>query len=147
MQDVIQREIIIRATKERIYDSIAKPELVVLWFPETLEGDYMVGEQTIFGFGEHGKTSVYIADAKPYEYFSYRWVPGSQHFVGDVLSVANTLVEFRIEELADNCCKVTLTESGFSHLPREFMEASFQQNSGGWEFMIARLGDYFTANK
>jgi uncharacterized protein YndB with AHSA1/START domain len=70
MQNVIHREISIQATKERIYDAIANPEQVVLWFPETLEGDYKVGEQPIFGFGEHGRTQIFIVDARPYEYFA-----------------------------------------------------------------------------
>jgi uncharacterized protein YndB with AHSA1/START domain len=145
MQNVIKREIIIEAPKEKIYDAIANPEKVVLWFPETLEGIYSVGEQPIFGFGEHGRNQVYIVDAKPHDYFAYRWVPGGNHFIGDVLSVQTTLVEFRIEELNDNSCKVILTESGFAELPAEIMEDSFKQNSGGWDFMLGRLVKYFEA--
>jgi uncharacterized protein YndB with AHSA1/START domain len=145
MQNVIKREIIIEAPKEKIYDAIANPEKVVLWFPETLEGNYSVGEQPIFGFGEHGRNQVYIVDAKPHDYFAYRWVPGGNHFIGDVLSVQTTLVEFRIEELNDNSCKVILTESGFAELPAEIMEDSFKQNSGGWDFMLGRLVKYFEA--
>jgi len=144
MQDIIQREILIKATKERIFDAITNPEQVVLWFPDTVEGIYKVGEQPIFGFGEHGKNQLYIVEARPYEYFAYRWVPGSNHFLGDVLTVPNTLVEFRIEELKEGSCKVTLTESGFAKLPIEVAKESFNQNSGGWDFMLGRLVKYFT---
>ena len=143
MQDIIQREIIIKATKDRIYNAIASPEQVVLWFPETLEGNYKVGEQPIFGFGEHGRNQVYIVAARPYEYFAYRWVPGANHFLGDVLSVPNTLVEFRIQEESEGLCKVTLTESGFEKLPIEVKEEAFKQNTGGWDFMLNRLVKYF----
>ncbi len=145
MQDVIKREITIHASQRRVYDAIATPEQVVKWFPETLEGSYTVGEQPIFGFGDHGKTQVYIADARPHEYFAYRWVPGSNHYLGDVLTVRNTLVEFRIEALSEGSCKVTLTESGFAELPAEVMEDSFKQNSGGWDFMLDRLLKRFEA--
>jgi uncharacterized protein YndB with AHSA1/START domain len=145
MQNVIKREIIIKATKQRIYDAIARPEQVVLWFPETLEGSYKVGEQPIFGFGEHGRNQVYIVDARPHEYFAYRWVPGGNHFLGDVLSVPNTLVEFRIKEQGVDTCKVMLTESGFAELPIEIMEEAFKKNSGGWDFMLGRLVKYFEA--
>lgn len=139
MQNVIKREIIIKATQERLYQAIADPKQVVNWFPETLEGDYSVGQQPIFGFGEHGKSQVYVADAKPHHYFAYRWVPGANHYLGDVLSVPNTLVEFRIDALGENSCKVTLTESGFEGLPVEMMREAFKQNSGGWDFMLDRL--------
>jgi len=143
MQNIIKREITIKASKERIYDAIARPEQVIQWFPETLEGRYEVGEQPIFGFGEHGRNQLYVVAARPHDYFAYRWVPGGNHFLGDVLSVPNTLVEFRIEEQADRSCKVILTESGFAALPKELMEIAFQQNSGGWDFMLGRLVHYF----
>jgi uncharacterized protein YndB with AHSA1/START domain len=143
MQNAIEREITINASKERIYEAIANPEQVTKWFPETLEGSYEVGEQPIFGFGEHGKNQICLIAAQPHEYFAYRWVPGASHYLGDVLKVPNTLVEFRITEQADGMCKVTLTESGFASLPKELMESAFNQNSGGWDFMLGRLEKYF----
>ncbi len=146
MQNVIRREITISAPAERVYAAIADPEKVVRWFPETLEGEYSVGKQPVFGFGEHGRNQVYIVDARPHEYFAYRWVPGANHFLGDVLSVKTTLVEFRIEEQPDDTCKVTLTESGFAELPKEIMEDAFRQNSGGWDFMLGRLVKLFAGD-
>jgi len=146
MQDIIQREILIKATQQRIYAAITNPEQVVKWFPETLEGDYQPGSQPIFGFGEHGKNQLLVVAAEPHEYFAYRWVPGANHFLGDVQSVPNTLVEFRITEESDQFCKVTLTESGFAALPADMMEDSFKQNSGGWEFMLGRLGQLFSSS-
>lgn len=144
MQNTIQREITINASRERVYEAISSPEKVVLWFPETIEGSYTKGEQPIFGFGEHGKNQVCIVDAVPVEYFAFRWVPGGNHFIGDVLSVATTLVEFRISEERDGVCKVLLTETGFASLPEEIAESSFKQNSGGWDFMLGRLESYFS---
>lgn len=143
MQDVIKREITIISSKERVYDAIADPKQVTKWFPETLEGAYEVGEQPIFGFGDHGRNQVCVIAAQPHEYFAYRWVPGANNYLGDVLSVPNTLVEFRIKEQANGSCKVMLTESGFTDLPTDYMEAAFKQNSGGWEFMLGRLEKCF----
>ncbi len=143
MQNSIQREITIHASRQRIYEAISSPEKVVLWFPETIEGKYAAGEQPVFGFGDHGKNQVYIVEAIPVEYFAFRWVPGGNHFIGDVLSVATTLVEFRISEEQEGSCKVSLTETGFASLPQEIAEASFKQNSGGWDFMLGRLESYF----
>lgn len=144
MQNVIQRELTINASQQRIYNAIAMPEQVVKWFPDKLEGKYQLGEQAIFSFDGHGESSVYIEAASPFSYFAYRWVPGSTNFVGDVLTVATTLVEFHIEEMAPGRCKVTLTETGFAGLPSEIAAASLQENSGGWDFMLARLTQYFS---
>ena len=71
--------------KERIYEAISTPEEVTKWFPETLEGNYKVGEQPIFGLGDHSKNQICIIAAKPYEYLAFRWVPGAHHYLGDVL--------------------------------------------------------------
>lgn len=143
MQNTIKREIVVKAPKEKVYNAIADPEQVTQWFPATVEGLYKVGEQPILGFGEHGRTQIYITAAEPNDYFAYRWVPGANHYLGDVLSVPNTLVEFRIEDNGDGSCKVTLTESGFEGLPAEVMEAALKQNTGGWEFMLGRLVQLF----
>ena len=61
---------------------------------------------------------MYVVEAKPYEYFAYRWIPGGSDFVGDIRTVSNTLVEFTIQE-NDGVCKVTLSESGFASLPED----------------------------
>lgn len=143
MQNVIRREITINASKQKVYDAIANPDLVIKWFPNEIEGEYAVGQRPIFVFTDHGKNQLYIVDAKPYEYFAYRWIPGDIQFLGDVLEEGNTLVEFTIQEKSDGSCVVTLTETGFAHLPAEVAESSFNQNSGGWDFMLGRLETYF----
>ena len=140
MQDVIIREIIVKATKERVYKAITDPKEIITWFPDAIEGGTLeVDQRPIFIFenGEH-KSQTYIEAARPFEYFAYRWVPGSTGFIGDVLAVSNTLVEFLIEEL-EGGTKVTVKESGFASLPAEVAEECFNQNSGGWEYMMDRL--------
>lgn len=144
MQNEIKREIEIKASKEAIYEAIANPEKVVKWFPETLEGEYKVGHQPIFGFGEHGKNQILVIEAAPHEYFAYRWVPGASHYLGDINKTTSTLVEFHISQINESLCKVTLTESGFAKLPDEVREKAFKQNSGGWDFMLDRLQKYLS---
>ncbi len=144
MQDIIEREILVHATQKSIYQAITDPEKLIKWFPETVEGDCQPGCHPIFGFGEHGKNQLYIVAAEPHDYFAYRWVPGANHFLGDVQGVPNTLVEFRITKESEQSCKVTLTESGFAALPTEMMADAFKQNSGGWEYMLNRLGQLFS---
>ncbi|HEX5794028.1 MAG TPA: SRPBCC domain-containing protein [Rheinheimera sp.] len=145
MQNIIQRELTINATAERIYNAIAMPEQVVKWFPDKVEGDYQVGGQPVFSFGTEHQSSVYIEAANPHHYFAYRWVPGGNNFTGDVLSVPNTLVEFRITELAPGRCQVSLTETGFADLPAEIAASSLKQNTNGWDFMLGRLQQFFSA--
>ncbi len=140
MQDVITREITVKASKERVYKAITDPKEIVTWFPDVVEGGTLeVGQRPIFVFtNEKHRTQIFVEAARPFEYFAYRWVPGSTGIIGDVLEVPNTLVEFYIEAL-DSGTKVTLKESGFASLPAEIAQASFRDNSGGWEYMMDRL--------
>lgn len=138
MQDTIVREISVKADKERVYKAITDPKELIRWFPDAIEGTLEVGQRPILNFGEHGKNQIYVVAAKPFDYFAYRWIPGSANYIGDVLAVPNTLVEFHIEELGDET-KVIVKESGFASLKSEVAAESFKQNSGGWEYMMKRL--------
>ncbi|MDB5176226.1 MAG: Aha1 domain superfamily [Candidatus Saccharibacteria bacterium] len=142
MQDSIQREITIKAPKERVYEAITDPAQIITWFPDSIDGGLSKGDKPFLHFGEHDKTQIYVVAAQPHDYFSYRWVPGGNTFDGDIASVPTTLVEFRITE-TDGGSVVTLTESGFASLPADIIEASFKQNSGGWDFMMERLEKKF----
>ncbi len=143
MQDIITREVVINAGVEAVCAAIADTDKVVEWFPDEIEGTYAVGEQPVFVFEGHGKYTVAVVDAKPYDYFAFRWVPGATGHLGDLTNVTTTLVEFRLEE-RDDVTTVTLTESGFASQPAETGGSAFKQNSGGWEFMLARLEKVFT---
>lgn len=142
MQDQIQREIIINASKERVYAAITSPNQLTQWFPDRIEGTISEGEHPLFVFEGHGKAQVFIEAMQPYAYFAYRWIPGGSDFLGDVRTVPHTLVEFKIEEVGQSC-KLILTESGFATLPSDVAEKKYTQNDGGWTFMIGRLDAYF----
>ena len=144
MQDKIEREIIIKAPKEQVYEAMTNAEQITSWFPDAVEGTIDTGEQPIFVFNGHGKAQTYIETMQPHDYFAYRWIPGGSDFVGDARTVPNTLVEFHIKE-ADGISKVTMTESGFAKLPSLVAQKSFDMNSGGWEFMCARLEKKFAS--
>ncbi len=143
MQDKIEKIITIKATKEQVYEAIADPTKITSWFPDNIEGKLDKGEQPILSFGKQGKTKILVIATKPYDYFAYRWVPGANHFTGDVRDTKTTLVEFKLTE-TNGVCTLTLTETGFSKLPTEIAKTSFQQNTSGWSFMLGRLEKNFS---
>jgi uncharacterized protein YndB with AHSA1/START domain len=142
MQDSITKEIIVKAKKEQVYEAITSPEKIIKWFPDAIEGILEEGQQPILIFDHDGtlyRSRIHVESAKPFEYFSYRWVPGGNGKESDdTLTVPTTLVEFFIEEFEDGS-KITVKESGFSSLPIEIAEQSLNQNSGGWDYMTGRL--------
>ncbi len=143
MQDTIERQINIKATKQQVYEAIADPSKITSWFPDGIEGSLDEGEQPILDFGEHGKTQILVVATKPHDYFAYRWVPGANHYIGDVEKTDTTLVEFKLAE-ENGATTLTVIESGFSKLPVELAEPSYKQNSGGWGYMLGRLEKEFS---
>ncbi len=145
MRDTIEREIVIRATKERVFKAISDPAQIVRWFFDRIEGDIAPGTTPVIEFEGHGKYQIYVEAVDPFDYFAYRWVPGNEYgtlgFLGDVLAHPNTLVEFRLADAPDGTI-LTLKESGFSTLPAAVAEKQLADNSGGWDYMLARLLEY-----
>jgi uncharacterized protein YndB with AHSA1/START domain len=140
MQDRIEREITIRAPRERVFNAIIDPQKIVAWFPETVEGEFKEGEQPVFGFGEYGRHSVYVVKIQPVDYVAYRWVPSLDATSGvvDVLSQPNTLVEFHLT--VDGATTIVkLTETGFDGLPADIGKKMVTENASGWEHMFGRL--------
>jgi len=146
MQDTIERELTVKAPKERVFNAIADPTQITAWFPDSVEGSLEVGQNPILDFGTDGKTQIHVVANQPYDYFAYRWVPinadKTSGFVGDILSRPNTLVEFRLQEGPEGTT-VKLTESGFASLPAELQEKSIANNNEGWDYMFDRLKKYF----
>jgi uncharacterized protein YndB with AHSA1/START domain len=143
MQDEIVREIIVKANKEKVYGALTDIGQLTKWFPDIVEeGTLEVGQQPVFIFSKwNHKTRIFVEAAKPFEYFSYRWVPGGVGTLEDVRTQENTLVEFFIEEVGGET-KVTVKESGFSKLPAEIAQERFTQNSGGWQTVMASFEKY-----
>ena len=145
LQDTIEREMVIRAPKERVYNAIADETQIVQWFPDSMEGKLTPGERPVFDFGEYGKAPIYVVAADPHHYFAYKWLPGANYMPegieGDVLRVPHTLVEFRLEDVPDGT-RLRLKESGFAGLPPEVYEVAIKDNSGGWDYMLDRLNKF-----
>jgi uncharacterized protein YndB with AHSA1/START domain len=146
MQDTIERQVTVRASKERVFEAITQPDQIIKWFPDAVEGKLEVGERPVFDFAGYGKAAIYVTAVDPYHYFAYRWVPGEtaegEDALADVLAQPNTLVEFRLEESADGTV-VKLKESGFASLPSQVYEKKFGDNTEGWEYMFGRLEKLF----
>lgn len=143
IQDTIERTVVAKAPIERVYRAIATSDGLATWFPKSVKGEIAPGKSAVFCFEGCGDCSVYIVSAEPHTYFAYRWIPGSAGTViGDVLSVPNTLVEFRLHEV-DEGTRIEMVESGFASLPPEVYESSLRENTSGWDGELAELVELF----
>jgi uncharacterized protein YndB with AHSA1/START domain len=150
VRDEVQRHIIVRADIKRAFAALTEPSLFPTWGPQRVEGKLEPGERPVLDFGAAGggKTAIYVVAVEAPNYFAFRWAQGATDpatLLSDPLSVPNTLVEFRLEEV-EGSTRVTVTESGISKLPGMpglDPDTSLEHMGEGWQIMLGGLDRFF----
>lgn len=129
--DRIERETLIAAPLERVWELVAQPGFWVAdkaSLPGTVarEGESMVARNS-----EHGDFPVRVEKVEPPTYLAYRWASA---FPGDELHEDNsTLVEFTLTPEGDKT-RLRVVESGFSTLAgsEQMRNQAVEGNTSGW---------------
>jgi len=143
--DRIEKTLLLRAPKARVWRAISTPEEFGTWFKVKLEGTFVAGRTTIGkithpGF-ENMTMEMYIERIEPEDFFSYRWHPYAVDPKVDYSNEPTTLVEFRLEEVAEGT-KLTIVESGFDKVPAARRNEAFRMNDKGWAGQIENIRRY-----
>lgn len=131
--DVIEREIFINASIERVWSLVSKTGW---WVGEVLHFDHEagVGEQVTIDVPNYGSYPVDVLTLDAPRYAAYRWSSG---FPGEILDDQNsTLVEFTLLE-QNGGVVVQLKESGFASIRNG--DEDYKENSKGWDGQLAAL--------
>jgi len=142
-QDTIEKQVLVKASRERVFAAISDPEQIVNWFPEKVEGAFKVGEDAVLDFGKNWRFRVRIVASDRPSYFAYRWAPHSEQGAEtEPLKEPTTIVEFWLDDSPEGTV-VRLKESGFASLPAEVSAKQFEDNNGGWDTELGRLVKLF----
>jgi uncharacterized protein YndB with AHSA1/START domain len=141
--DVIEREIVIEASRERVWSVLTQAEHVARWFGDSAELDLRPGGKASFGWSAHGVHHAVIERVDPPSFLSYRWARKTD---AEPAPGESTLVEFTLTE--DSLGTVLrIVETGFASLngsPDEQDKAA-QDNEQGWTSELAELKEYAEA--
>ena len=143
--DRIEKQILLRASRSRVWRAISSAEEFGEWFRMKLdrpfeEGASVVGQITHPGY-EHVKVDMQIERIDPERYFAYRWHPYAIDPAVDYSAEPTTLVEFILDE-TEGGVNVTIIESGFDRIPLERRAEAFRMNERGWNGQAANLERY-----
>jgi uncharacterized protein YndB with AHSA1/START domain len=146
-RDRIEKEIVINAPIERVWDVLTNPTHVGNWFgtgkPVSIDlrpGGVMEIDHS-FDRPEL-KFQTKIVNVDPPRAFSYLWPvasPGTP-----ATEEISTLVEFTLAE-EDRGTRVRVVESGFAKLgipADKDALGSYESHTEGWPYMLGRLNDY-----
>jgi uncharacterized protein YndB with AHSA1/START domain len=137
MEDRIERDIMINAPLERVWELVSEPGW---WVPTTVVApvDHTPGHQVVRESEKWGRFPVEVVRVDPKTYAAFRW---ASHAPGAELGAGNTtLVEFRVEPVGD-AVRVCVVESGFAAIdaPDSVREQARKDNTGGWREEMASL--------
>ncbi|HYL55955.1 MAG TPA: SRPBCC family protein [Gemmatimonadales bacterium] len=143
--DRIEKRVVLRAPRSRVWRAIADAKEFGTWFRITLDGVFAAGG-TVWGKvaipgHEHLKIEMRVERIEPERYFSYRWHPYPKDPAKDYSDEPMTLVEFTLEE-TEGGTALTIVESGFDRIPLARRAEAFRMNTEGWGGQIKNLAAY-----
>jgi len=136
--DRIEREVVIEAPVERVWELVTQAEHLGRWFGDAgAEVDLRPGGAMSLSWEEHGTVRGRIEAVEPRRLFSFRWgreepAPGN-----------STLVEFTLAGEGAGT-RLRVVESGFEQLdvPVEQQRAKHEDNTEGWRIELGELREY-----
>ncbi|BBF69644.1 SRPBCC family protein [Sphingomonas bisphenolicum] len=146
MPDHIIKTIDIAAPIAKVWDALIDHEKFGAWFLVALDQPFAVGQgstghMTYPGY-EHFPWQSRTVAIEPMTRFAFEW-PATG---GDEDAIRNgvpewTLVEFRLEPTAGGT-RLTVTESGFDHVPEPRRASVLRSNDGGWAEQVQNIRRY-----
>ena len=140
--DRIEKSVVLRAPRSRVWRAIANAEEFGAWFGVRLESAFVQGARvkgqiTVPGY-EHLTMDITIETVDPERLFSYRWHPYAIEPGMDYSREPTTLVEFRLDEVAGGT-RLTVVESGFDRIPAARRAEAFRRNDEGWAQQVKNI--------
>jgi uncharacterized protein YndB with AHSA1/START domain len=137
--DRIEREILIAAPVERVWELITSAEHVGRWFADAgAEIDLRPGGALSLSWREHGTFHGRVEAVEPPHRFAYRWLSKIE-LQAEPTPANSTLTEFTLAAEGD-ATRVAVVESGFDGLDvdPDARAAALASHSAGW---VAELDD------
>jgi uncharacterized protein YndB with AHSA1/START domain len=143
--DRIEKEIVLRAPRSRVWHALADAEQFGAWFGIKLDGAFAPGTrvrgQITSPGNEHVTIEFDVERMDPESRLSYRWHPYPMESGVDLSSEPTTLVEFHLEEVA-GATHLTVVESGFDRIPQSRRAEAFRMNDAGWTEQLENIARY-----
>ncbi len=140
--DCIEKQILLRAPKARVWRALTDAGEFGAWFRVQLDGPFVPGQRTTghitYPGYEHLTMDVRVERMDAETLFSFRWHPAAVDPQLDYASEPSTLVEFRLEAVAEGTL-LKVVESGFDQLPAHRRDEAYRRNSGGWAIQMANI--------
>ncbi len=150
MSDRIEKQIVLKAPRSRVWQAIADQTEFGAWFgvrfpPGTFTaGETVSGNITYPGY-EHYVMDVDIVEVSPERLLSLRWHPYAVDLNVDYSSEPKTLVTFTLEDAAEGTL-LKIVEAGFDQIPLHRRDEAFRMNDQGWTAQTKNIERHVSAS-
>ena len=154
--DRIEKQMLLRAPRPRVWRALTDAREFGAWFGVRLDGPFTPAAR-LGGVIVPTSVDPEVAQAqRPYEgmpfeitvdriepetFFAFRWHPFAVERGVDYSLEPTTLVVFELQDVADGIV-LTVTESGFDHVPLARRAKAFSANEGGWTMVMTLIEKY-----
>jgi uncharacterized protein YndB with AHSA1/START domain len=139
--DRIEREIVVAAPADRLWELLTRPEHIGRWFEGMQVAlDLRPGGAMVLASQEFGRFLGVVERVEPPRRFAYRW---ARHPDTPVSEATSTLVEFTLTPDGDGT-RVRVAESGFAGTDALKVDQArhAEANSQGWRQVLDSLRRY-----
>jgi uncharacterized protein YndB with AHSA1/START domain len=159
--DYLEKRIILRAPRDRVWRAISEAKQFGRWFGVEFDGEFVAGtsitarlvgtavdaevaklQQSHLGL----RFEFQIETIEPMSLLAFRWHPNAIDAHTDYSGEPMTLVEFRLEELAQGT-QLSVKESGFERIPLKRRASAFTNNEGGWTHQCKLIEKYLKQHR
>jgi uncharacterized protein YndB with AHSA1/START domain len=147
--DRIEREILLKAPRSRVWRALSNAEEFGDWFGVALKGKTFAagkrvqGQITHPGY-EHVVFEMEIERMEPERLLSWRWHPAAIDPAVDYSKETRTLVVFELKDVEGGTL-LSVVETGFDSLPPSRRQDAFRMNSAGWDEQMRRIEKHVAA--
>jgi uncharacterized protein YndB with AHSA1/START domain len=143
--DRIEKQVVIRAPRARVWGALADTAKFGQWFGVDLPGEFVPGAR-LSGRITHEDYKdlpfeITVERFEPQNVLSWRWHPDALDQSRDYSAEPTTLVAFELRDVADGTL-LTVVESGFDAIPPERRAAAYRGNEEGWVFQVQSIERY-----
>jgi uncharacterized protein YndB with AHSA1/START domain len=143
--DSIEREVVIEAPVERVWELVTKAEHLGRWFGDAgAEVDLRPGGALELRWTKD-QARGRVEAVEPPRLFAFRWAPFEDPGGAQPTDDNSTRVEFTLSEEGDGT-RLRVVESGFDALAtsEEQRRSNLEGNTDGWRQELGELQDYAT---
>jgi len=143
--DRIEKRILLRAPRPRVWRAIADAQEFGKWFGVDLTGAFAAGARVTGKIAtkgyDHLTLEMTVERMEPERLFSWRWHPYAVEPDVDYTGEPTTLVVFELEEVPEGTM-LTVVESGFDRIPLARRAQAFRMNEQGWTAQARSIEQY-----